>query len=280
MTRPKPEIRQPREPQCEPQLDGSRQGNSEGQSAFVPDAFHRLWSRARTRRPAIPRVFHMIWLGPKPVPELALRCRDSWLRHHPGWEMRWWSDMDVPPLINQALFGEVQDMGRQPDILRYEILLRWGGVYLDTDMECQKNIEPLIAGAGAFAGRDGPDSIGNAILGAVPQHPFLLDAVQSLPESVRQNAHRHRLLDAISETGPLFLSGVVRRHPDVTLFPSRIFYPCHWSDWGRRNDEYPHAYAVHRWAGSWCEEAGVEEAEGEKVPQEEAVEPPPPEEQD
>lgn len=225
----------------------------QNEPAFVPDPFHRLWSRSKRQGAVIPRLFHMIWLGPKPIPELALRCRDSWIRHHPGWEMRWWSDADVPPLINQTPFDEVGDMGRKPDILRYELLLRWGGVYLDTDMECQKNIEALIAGAEAFVGRDGPDSIGNAIVGAVPGHPFLSDAVRSLPESVRQNAHRHRLLDAISETGPLFLSRVVQRHPDVTLFAPRIFYPCHWSDWGRRNEDYPHAYAVHRWAGSWCD---------------------------
>lgn len=205
----------------------------------------------------IPKVFHQIWLGSNPMPDYAVLYAQGWLQHHPGWEMKLWTDGNIPPLQNQKEFDEAEDMGRRPDILRYELLLAFGGIYLDIDMECQKNLEPLIRHAEAFVGRESDEGefFGNAIIGCVPGHPFMQDVVQSIPESIRSNADRHTLMEAVAETGPWFLTQVVRRHPEVRRFGSPIFYPCHWSQWEHRHDAYPDAYAVHRWGGTWCQQA-------------------------
>jgi inositol phosphorylceramide mannosyltransferase catalytic subunit len=42
----------------------------------------------------------------------------------------------------------------QSDIARYEILLQVGGVYIDTDFECLRNVEPLIDGIECFAAQE------------------------------------------------------------------------------------------------------------------------------
>ena len=57
---------------------------------------------------------------------------------------------------------------QKADVLRYEVLYAHGGVYLDTDVEYLRNIEPLLAGCDAFIGEERPDEggphYGNAVI--------------------------------------------------------------------------------------------------------------------
>src|SRR5204863_264320 len=72
------------------------------------------------------------------------------------------------------------------DILRLELLWRYGGVYIDTDFECLKPIDELLEGVEFFTGllkRAGPSKparVNNAIFGAGPGHPLLDRALDEL----------------------------------------------------------------------------------------------------
>jgi len=39
-----------------------------------------------------PRVFHRIWIGPDPLPDSFAAFGESWVRHHPHWEHRLWTE--------------------------------------------------------------------------------------------------------------------------------------------------------------------------------------------
>ena len=130
----------------------------------------------------IPRVFHFIWLGPRDLPESQRRCVESWRRHHPGWEVRIWRDEDVPRLRNQEEFDRALSMAGKADVLRVEVLHDHGGVYLDTDMECLRPIDELLAGCDGFLARTHPSGrIGNTVFGAVPGHEFTRRLIDLVP---------------------------------------------------------------------------------------------------
>ena len=59
----------------------------------------------------IPRVFHQVWLGLDPLPEAHARYQETWLEHHPGWELRVWTDENLPPDLERK---EVYERLRQP----------------------------------------------------------------------------------------------------------------------------------------------------------------------
>ena len=44
---------------------------------------------------------------------------------------------------NKLAFSLAKNLGMKSDILRYEILMKYGGIYVDTDYECLKNIGRL-----------------------------------------------------------------------------------------------------------------------------------------
>lgn len=195
---------------------------------------------------AIPRVFHYIWLGPKPMPDKWAAFMRGWRDRHPGWTLQRWDETNLPRLENQKCFDEHPFLSGKANLLRYEILRAHGGVYIDTDFECVKNIEPLLSDVTCFAAWQNATTINNAILGAVAGHPLWDDLIRNIPDSVEHNRH----LPSPFQTGPHFMTPILReRHPDVTLFPSAWFYPYPWQEAHREPDasEFPRAYAIHRW---------------------------------
>jgi glycosyl transferase-like sugar-binding protein len=211
----------------------------------------RAWSRRptarwrRRRTHSIPRVIHRIWLGDAPMPEEHRRFGENWRRHHPDWAMRTWTDRDLPRLVPGRVVRRARSHSETSNSMRYEILRRHGGVYVDTDVDCQRSIEPLLAGVEAFAAWESPHRLGNAVLGAVPGHPvFELAALESRL-TLGTSIH------SVESTGPGFLTLIAADRPLLTVFDTGLFYPFRWDEDERRNDSFPGAYAVHHWAKSW-----------------------------
>jgi|SRR5579871_2318088 len=193
----------------------------------------------------IPRTFHRIWLGSRPMPLEFVEFGISWLAHHPGWNMHTWTDAHAAGLANRETMARSVARSGKANVLRYEILWRYGGVYVDTDFECRKNLEPLLENVSCFVGLQSPGLANNAIIGSVPAHPFLHDLVANVHAGVRT----HRL--SIKQSGPYYLTERLRGRRDVTVFPTEYFYPYQWHERWRRHEHFPGAYGVHHWSLSW-----------------------------
>lgn len=200
----------------------------------------------------IPRVFHQIWIN-RNNPELPAgfaAYRDTWLAHHPDWEYRLWNldNLDFVP-CRQDLLAMATSYAQMADILRYEILHRHGGIYIDTDFECLRSLEPILDGVKNFACSEDGYSITNALIGASPDSPYMLRCIEALPAKVG-------IFPPTQETGPaLFTHALLDGglNGDFTLFPRTWFYPYNWNEPHRAGEAFPEAYAIHRWAHSWAE---------------------------
>ena len=94
----------------------------------------------------IPRHIHLVWLGGS-LPAMLRRVASSWQAAHPQWQVTLWDDEAVEelPLFNQAAFDTAPNRGFQADVLRYELLYRFGGFYADVDLLCLRSVAPLAA---------------------------------------------------------------------------------------------------------------------------------------
>lgn len=185
------------------------------------------------------------------MPEAFIEFAEGWQRLHPDWDYRLWGDGDLPPLRNQDLYDRAAELcpgleGQlRSDIVRYELLYQFGGVWVDTDFECLKPIDDLLYGVTCFAARVTSEWLNNAIMGADPGHPFIGRLIRGLPASVA--AHPGKAPRVVS--GPQYLTKQWREAGDgVTVFAKEMFYPYLWSELGRGNERFPDAYAVHHWA--------------------------------
>lgn len=208
------------------------------------------WPIARETRPVardagllVPKVIHRVWLGGAPLPERYRAYGESWAHHHPGWEVRLWTDEDAP---RPAGLERARNLAERADLTRYEIMRRHGGVYVDTDVECLRPIDDLVAGVRAFAAYEVPGRCCNAVLGAVPGHA----AFEELVGLAGIVAGHGRFPEAMGTTFPTF---VLEAHVDVTLFAPHRFYPDLWD--GTLNEGTEPPYAHHHWAASWSDAA-------------------------
>jgi mannosyltransferase OCH1-like enzyme len=205
---------------------------------------------------SIPKVFHRIWLG-GPMPDEVKRWGETWLEHNPGWTMTTWGEEDLRDLVNQSYFDNARNYSEQSDFARYEILLRHGGIYLDTDFECYKNIEPLLAGLDAFLACEDDVLVCGAIVGATPNNPLIRELVERLPASY--DAFPGMEPRAQSERcGPRFVTRVYQELQAgaastnrLHVYPPEYFFPHLWWERERSGEHSPKAYARHYWEASW-----------------------------
>lgn len=207
----------------------------------------------------IPRTIHQVWIG-NPMPEQIARYCATWQAHHPGWEYRLWDEPAIAEfgLVNQDLYDRADTFamaGRgnqvRSDIVRYEVLHRIGGVYVDADFEALRALDPLLEDVECFAGWEIEGRwVNMALSGSAPAHPFLTECIRRLPANIRRYDGRTGITSSTSLSGPRYLTPIWRSHRrEVRIFPQKLFYPYDWRAVGTpaENGPWPDAYAVHHW---------------------------------
>jgi len=142
-------------PPADVDFDAVMQQYDDTEGQVAPPSYyyqmHALYERHRPSHmpeealPLIPKTIHQIWLGPHPIPPLYKEYMATWKKLHPGWEFVLWTDKDVERwnFTSKDLFHRASSYQEKSDILRYEILFLYGGVYMDVDYVCLKSLEPL-----------------------------------------------------------------------------------------------------------------------------------------
>jgi inositol phosphorylceramide mannosyltransferase catalytic subunit len=201
-------------------------------------AVHRTKGPALRSPAVIPRILHHVWVGPDPLPQEFAAYRESWRRHHPEWEMRLWTEESLPgDLVRPEVYERLRNPAERSDILRLEVLFRFGGLYVDTDVECLRPIDPLLEeGVDFFVNSAGAGRAHNAVIGAVAGHPVLEQALRELQPVTEFGVDKHG-------TGPHFLGALLRQHPGVMICPPELFPGT-----GGQLDQ---AYAQHHSAATW-----------------------------
>ena len=218
----------------------------------------------------IPRVLHQTWKT-RDIPPQWQAFRDSWLRHHPGWQYVLWTDEDNRRLIaeHHPWFLPVYDAFprhiQRVDAAKYFILYTLGGVYADLDSECLRPLDPLLSAGGAVVGRSYDGVIECAVLASPPRHPLWEAAfreMQRLPLIARclrgipgiDSAH------VLFVTGPQMMRRAVRQYrsecrrragaPAITVLAPSYLSGRTW--WNRYEPfDEPQAFVQHHYANSW-----------------------------
>lgn len=199
--------------------------------------------------PNMPRIIHRIWVGP-PMPEKLIEIGHQWANILPDWDHILWDEASLEWLINRQLFNQASRLvpadavGQfKADIARYEILARYGGVYVDCDLEPLRDISSLHI-YGAWAGWEFQDKmVGNTILGGQSEDPFWTTATKMIPESVKINTGKRPNW----MTGPHFVTRLHERADGLHVYPQSFFYPYGYDQLDRHGEDPKEAYTRHLW---------------------------------
>lgn len=101
----------------------------------------------------IPKIIHYCWFGGNPLPELAVKCIESWKKYCPDYEIKRWDesnfDLKCCDYVKEAY--QAKKWAFVSDYVRFKVLYDEGGLYFDTDVELIKPIDDILA-RGPFMG--------------------------------------------------------------------------------------------------------------------------------
>ncbi len=169
----------------------------------------------------IPKIIHQIWIGDSEIPQQCQLYIDSWKKHHPEWEYRLWTDDNMIKLQNQDLYDSTTNVRQKADIARYELLYHFGGIYVDIDMECFKNIEPLLDDVEFLVGTEDDFYFSNELMGCTPHHELMCELIEGIPASI----HSEYNLTIDEQSGPIYITKYLLWMPQVTVVEQEIFFP-------------------------------------------------------
>jgi hypothetical protein len=153
----------------------------------------------------------------------------SWREHHPAWEYTLWDDANRPALINEDAFAAAPSWAMKADILRYELLLVHGGVYVDADFECHRPLEALVEDRSILLVSEF-GIVCNGVMGCEPGSGFIETIVTEASRCFLAASTKERLQPHLV-TGPHLVdrvfveSGLVERDPDCLVAGDYFFEP-------------------------------------------------------
>ena len=200
----------------------------------------------------IPKVIHQIHLGGKPLSNQELKWQKTWKDHNPDWEFIFWDDEALKSIdiINKKYLDDCDNYSMKSDILRFDILYQFGGLYIDTDFECLKSLDSFFDNRDFIVCRQNPNgpSICGAFFAATKHHSL----VKKLVDGIAKRSSTHKGKHCVEKYGPTYITDLI--DGSYSLDPKYV-YPFMWDKKHSRNENlkeiYPEAFAAHWWNTSW-----------------------------
>lgn len=180
----------------------------------------------------VPRNIHQIWFGD--MSKMPFEKCISWEKYASqfNYQYKLWSEKDFqskPYFISEINWGlfikmlQKKNWWAASDIMRYEILKEFGGVYVDCDFmpphteTVYVDLSDLISFKGitfftehnARHIKTSALFINNGFIITCPMHPLIISATEQIYYNAEHWYHRTKNYDAMFVTGPFFLNKVL-----------------------------------------------------------------------
>lgn len=229
-------------------------------------ANHSAPADADQPRSQIPKVIHQTWKTEE-LPERWRASRQQCMDLHPDYEHILWTDAKSRAFIAEHYSWFLPTFDAYPyaiqraDAIRYFVLHRYGGIYMDLDMGCARNLDPLLRFEVVLP-KTIPVGVSNDLIFATKGHPFVEQLIHSL-QAFNHVFFTHYATVMFS-TGPMFVSAVYRRyvdahkpaspsspsHPDAGFTGLRVL-PKSLYGKNARPGETPDSFFLHFYGSSW-----------------------------
>lgn len=208
---------------------------------------------------SIPRKIHYIWFGKGEKTDLMKRCIASWRKFMPEYEIiEWNEDNYIPQTDYEKEAMNAQKYAFVSDVARLKIVYEHGGIYLDTDVEVIKSLEPLVKESGyigferdytvatglGFAAPPGDVAV-KKMLDAYGDIHFVIDGAMDQTACPIRNTHELQKLGLVP-------NNTKQKIGDIIVYPKDYFCPLDY-DSGILSIKN-NTYTIHHYGYSWADE--------------------------
>jgi hypothetical protein len=226
----------------------------------------------------IPKIVHFIWIGPRCFPRESIENIRTWLANHPDWTFYFWTDRERPAPCKQMQIKLVQDLqwkklkkiydessnwSQKADILTYEILYQYGGIYSDHDANSLRSFDNLNRSYDFYGCLEVPQerigdftlAVGHGLMGAKPYHPVIektidillerwVEVMQKYPEKSQDHNIKKIMEGSYIALTYAAQSALCKNHNQDIIFPASYFFA---------KDSLQPIYSKHFFAGTWVD---------------------------
>lgn len=191
----------------------------------------------------IPQIIHQVWEGKTtPLPDFLCKLGKSWRDKNPDWEYVYWDKARMDSFVHEYYPFYMDIYNKFPydvmrwDVIRYMILYKIGGLYVDFDYECLEPIEPILGEWNCCLGLEPQQHgdlfnrkqvLGNALMASVAKNSFFLNVLEYI-FSQKESDISNRFFYVLNTTGPFMLTDVYDLYYDkenIYLIPEEYVSP-------------------------------------------------------
>ncbi len=186
----------------------------------------------------IPQKIHYCWFGGKPLPKLAVKCKASWEKFFPDYEIEEWNETNynVNAVPYTKYCYEHKLWAYLSDYVRLDVVEKEGGLYFDTDVEVVKKPEDLLASCRAYFGWETPEYLNTGLgFAAEPHHPAVKAMLKMYEDLVVNGKYMHENMQGCPKLNTMALlpyglkrNGSQQQVCDALILP--IDYLCPFKD--------------------------------------------------
>jgi FkbM family methyltransferase len=166
---------------------------------------------------------------------------------HRGWTVKVWQDpVSRDGFLLEPYWPKASCGAQFADLLRLDLVYRYGGIYLDSDMRLLRPLDALAETYDFFVASEDGQKLTNAAFGATARHPAIRALIDNLLAEEPDWAG-----DPPAMTGPGLFTRALRGREDITVLPRQTFYPYNFDE--PEAPPHRHTFGEHTWAHSWKE---------------------------
>jgi mannosyltransferase OCH1-like enzyme len=221
----------------------------------------------------ISKIIHQVYEDPKGPSDFLKKLSQSWIKFNPDWEYMFWDKDKMLSLVKEDFPDFMETYLSFPynvqrwDAIRYLILYKHGGLYVDMDYECLAPIDELFDGEICCFGQEahkvrGINSFaGNALIASIAGYAFWENVINEIKTYKSDYCDKFNIV--MHTTGPFMITRIYERYinkAEITLIPAGYVAPLAKPEanmlirgriHGIMKEKLKNAYAVHYFLGSW-----------------------------
>ena len=186
----------------------------------------------------IPKIIHQIWLGPNKRPDIWMNSwKINFIKRNPHYKYIFWGEKEIKDfkLENENIFNSEPTYPGKSDIARYEILNKYGGIFIDADSlwieKKNNNFDKILKNSrssGMFAAEEPVNkwSIANGVIGFYNNHPILNELILFIKNNyflLKKKYPQPKMVWRV--TGPEIFKQILEKYNNKLILESFYFYP-------------------------------------------------------